>query len=128
MLIQNQHNPNINAQSVECVLIGYVQNSKAYRCYNPRMQKIYELYHVRFLEHYDNPTIFAPIEKLVPAAPTMPTTTSKLMLIIRVNETSTDALFNTDDNNNDTVPPLAPLPLPDEQPEAPTDVPAPVIP
>ena len=30
ILILNQHNPKINTRSIECILIGYRQNSKTY--------------------------------------------------------------------------------------------------
>ncbi|EPQ55451.1 hypothetical protein GLOTRDRAFT_41973, partial [Gloeophyllum trabeum ATCC 11539] len=30
VLIQNQYNPKVNARSLECILIGYSQNSKVY--------------------------------------------------------------------------------------------------
>lgn len=53
ILIQNEYNPKLNARGIECILIGYGQNSKTYRCYEPKSRKIYESYHVRFLERHD---------------------------------------------------------------------------
>lgn len=50
VLILYQHNPKLNMQGVECILIGYASNSKSYRCYNSHTKKIYESYYVRFLE------------------------------------------------------------------------------
>lgn len=37
-------------RSIECVLIGYDPNSKAYRCYDRSARKVYSSYHVRFIE------------------------------------------------------------------------------
>ncbi|KNZ72123.1 Copia protein [Termitomyces sp. J132] len=56
VFIQNKHNPKIYKQSIECVLIGYNQNSKAYRCYDYAAKKVGSLYHMQFIEsHKDSP-------------------------------------------------------------------------
>ena len=112
VLILNQHNPKINAQSIECILIGYMQNSKAYRCYDPRTQKVYETYHVQFIEHHNTPPTPALIESLVPVTPTAPAMTKEQMSIIRVKETSVDTPSSTHDD--DSVDPT-PIPLPDNK-------------
>ena len=50
------HNPKVYARSIECILIGYAKNSKAYRCYERATGKIYETYHVKFCKsHKDSP-------------------------------------------------------------------------
>ena len=37
MLLQGEHQPKIYNRSVEGLLVGYSQNSKAYYCYYPKM-------------------------------------------------------------------------------------------
>ncbi|THU77641.1 hypothetical protein K435DRAFT_561335, partial [Dendrothele bispora CBS 962.96] len=49
VLIQ-QHNPKIRQRSIECVLVGYERNAKAYRCYHRSTRKVISSYHVRFIE------------------------------------------------------------------------------
>jgi hypothetical protein len=53
VLIQNHNNPKIYARSVECVLVGYAPNAKAYRCYHRASHKIYTSYNVVFIESND---------------------------------------------------------------------------
>jgi hypothetical protein len=53
VLILNKHNPKIFRRSEECVLIGYGQNSKSYRCYHRASHKVIESYHVVFVESKD---------------------------------------------------------------------------
>ena len=48
-LITN-NNPEIAARSIECVLIGYTPNSKAYRCWYREGARIFDSYHVTFIE------------------------------------------------------------------------------
>ncbi|HEV7737689.1 MAG TPA: reverse transcriptase domain-containing protein, partial [Chlamydiales bacterium] len=45
--------PKIYSRSIECVLIGYADNSKAYRCYDPIARKIHISRNVRFIESLD---------------------------------------------------------------------------
>lgn len=56
-MVLDQHNPKLNARGIECVLVGYSLNSKAYRCYDRRINKIHKSYHVRFLERHGYPII-----------------------------------------------------------------------
>lgn len=53
VLILVEHNQKIYACSIECILIGYAQNSKAYRCYEKKTRKIYETYHVKFCKSHE---------------------------------------------------------------------------
>ncbi len=52
VLIQNKHNPKIYDRSLECQLIGYSNNSKAYICYNQQTHRIVTSYHVQFIESH----------------------------------------------------------------------------
>lgn len=54
VLILNVHNPKIYQRSEECVLIGYGKDSKTYRCYHRATQKVYESFHVVFIESKDD--------------------------------------------------------------------------
>jgi hypothetical protein len=53
VLILNKHNPKIYERSLECILIGYPKNSKAYRCYHRQSRWIIESYHVQFIESHN---------------------------------------------------------------------------
>jgi hypothetical protein len=50
----NTANPKIAARSVECVLIGYASNSKAYRCWHRESGRIVDSHHVTFIEHLND--------------------------------------------------------------------------
>ena len=54
VLIQNHHNTKIYEQSIKCVLVGYLLNSKAYRCYDLAMGRIVISWNVKFIEHKDD--------------------------------------------------------------------------
>jgi transposase InsO family protein len=53
VLIQNRTNPKIYPRSEECVLVGYSNHSKAYRCWNPQTGRILTSYNVTFIESQD---------------------------------------------------------------------------
>lgn len=53
VLIQDKHVPKIYARSIECILIGYSPNAKAYRCYDPKLCRVVESFHVKFIEEKD---------------------------------------------------------------------------
>jgi hypothetical protein len=53
VLVQNRNNPKIYARSVECVLVGYAPDAKAYRCYHRASRKIFISYNVVFIESGD---------------------------------------------------------------------------
>ena len=50
VLIQDKHNLKIYAHSYECILIGYSQDSKAYRLYHRESNKVVQSFHVKFIE------------------------------------------------------------------------------
>ena len=50
----NGNNPKITAKSVECVLVGYASNAKAYHCWHRERRWIVDSYHVTFVEHLNN--------------------------------------------------------------------------
>jgi len=55
------HNPKILQHSVSCVLIGYAPYAKAYRLWNPASGRVFNSYHVTFIEHLDSiPTDLLP--------------------------------------------------------------------
>jgi len=56
-LILNKHNPKIFERSLECLLIGYSLNSKAYKCYHQPTRRIIETYHVKFVESHETETV-----------------------------------------------------------------------
>jgi hypothetical protein len=52
VLIQNKHNPKIFDRSIECILIGYSTDSKAYICYDKLSRRVFTSYHVKFIESH----------------------------------------------------------------------------
>jgi len=47
----SRNNPKIAARSLECILIGYTPNSKAYRCWDRQGSHVIGSHHVHFIEH-----------------------------------------------------------------------------
>ena len=45
-----KHNPKIYERSFECVLVGYSLHSKAYCLYHPSTNRLFESFHVKFIE------------------------------------------------------------------------------
>ena len=95
VLIQNFHNSKVFDWSIECVLIGYSQDSKAYHLFHRPSKKILVSYHVSFFEsHQDsNP----PRPHATPSSP--PTTANPLTI--------------------PSVPPPPPMPEPRHSPHTP---------
>lgn len=79
MLIQNQHNPKVFNRSIECVLIGYSPDSKAYHCYHRSTHKVVTSYHVSFIELHQMPV--SPMPAAPPMAPASPPTTNQSALV-----------------------------------------------
>ena len=48
------HNPKILQRSVPCILIGYAPHAKAYRLWNPSSHRIFNTFHITFVEHLDS--------------------------------------------------------------------------
>jgi len=72
--------PKSFAQSCSCILIGYSPHSKAYHLWDPTSRRIFNLFHVSFLEHLDDiPSDLLPgtTIKLVPDSPPSWDTASK---------------------------------------------------
>jgi transposase InsO family protein len=49
------HNPKLHHRSVPCILIGYAPNSKAYRLWDRSSNRVFNSYHVTFIESRDLP-------------------------------------------------------------------------
>lgn len=95
VLILNQHNPKLNGRAIECVLIGYSHNSRTYRCYDQKTQKIHKSYHVRFLERHDNcPTPMPPMNVEIEHS-------KELTSINQISQSVADFPFTMDDDNDD---------------------------
>ncbi|KAJ3568720.1 hypothetical protein NP233_g5535 [Leucocoprinus birnbaumii] len=82
-LILNKHNPKIQPRSIECVLIGYADDSKAYRLYHRQTHKVITSFHVQFIESIDSEPrtlrsgrvidIPSTISPMIPTSPSTPT-------------------------------------------------------
>jgi len=114
-LIQT-HNPKIFQQSTPCVLIGYAPNAKAYRLWDMTTGRIFNSYHVTFIEHLQSqPTDLLPgtTINLNPDAP--PSWDSTPIL----NFAPPPHVPDPDDNDNKipnpvlpSFPPILPVPAP----------------
>lgn len=69
------HNPKVKARSIECVLIGYGHNSKTYRCWDKERKKVYQSYHVKFIERHESPLTLNPKMQIVHKPNFMPAST-----------------------------------------------------
>jgi hypothetical protein len=49
------NNPKINHRSLPCILIGYAPNAKAYRLWDASNDRIFNSYHVSFIEQREHP-------------------------------------------------------------------------
>jgi hypothetical protein len=49
-----KHNPKIYERSFECILVGYSPHSTAYRLYHPSTHRLFESFHVKFIERKDD--------------------------------------------------------------------------
>lgn len=54
ILVLGKHNSKIYEMSIECFLIGYDLEAKAYHCYDRASKQVYSTYHIKFIEHQDN--------------------------------------------------------------------------
>ena len=50
----NTANPKITAKSIECTLVGYASNAKAYRCWHQESGQIVDSHHNTFIEHLND--------------------------------------------------------------------------
>ena len=96
VLIQNKHNPKIYERSLECVLIGYDNDSKTYRCYHRETKRGFSSYHVQFLESCDGHS---------PTSPEIPTEATTLESIVS-SATPTPIFF--DEDEEEMLPPINP--------------------
>ena len=48
------HNPKLLQWSVPCILIGYAPHAKAYRLWNPASGRVFNSFHITFIEHLDS--------------------------------------------------------------------------
>jgi transposase InsO family protein len=116
------NNPKVHHRSLPCMLIGYAPNSKAFRLWDPPSNKIFNSYHVSFIEDRELPSspaqrdttspITQPSTPSHPAFP--PVSFSHLLQAPHVTITS-----------QDPVTPQAPVSI---IPQAPTPPQAPIIP
>ena len=70
------HNPKIHHRSVPCLLIGYAPNSKAYRLWDPFSDRVFNSYHVSFIELRELPTTPPPNPPDTPSSAHTPATNS----------------------------------------------------
>lgn len=57
--------PKVLQRSVPCILVGYAPNAKAYRLWDPTIGKVFNSFHVSFVEHLDAaPADFMPGETI----------------------------------------------------------------
>jgi hypothetical protein len=124
-------NPKIFQRSVPCILIGYAPHSKAYRLWNPASGRVFNSFHVTFVEHLDElPTLLLP-GTIVPlnaehSDPTWDTVGIPPLPTLHIPaHTSAPAPSPTSYNPLTTAIPNPPLPLPAPLPTLPPALPPP---
>ena len=50
----HSHNPKLNPQSIPCIMIGYGRDTKVYRLWDPSTNRIFNSFHITFVEHLDS--------------------------------------------------------------------------
>jgi transposase InsO family protein len=110
------NNPKLLHRSVPCVLIGYAPNSKAYRLWDPFTDRIFNSYHVTFIERRELPSLPAP-PTLTPAPPTSPHHLRQQAPPTHDQVTSHHVTFNPASSTNPApLPSTSTLPLPPSLP------------
>jgi len=79
--------PKLYNRSVECILVGYAPDAKAYRCWNPEKKRIYVTRQVTFIESQDMPASLSNTTSLP----------------------SPQSREDPNDDNNDSLEPLLPV-------------------
>ncbi|KAJ3493647.1 hypothetical protein NLJ89_g10967 [Agrocybe chaxingu] len=106
VLILNKHNPKLYERSVECILIGYNEKSKTYRCYDKKTHQVYSSYHVRFIKSQDEPFLRHDTE---PKPTSIPTSLRDV-----VQSATPILIYHDPEEEEEFIPtsPSAPLPAP----------------
>ena len=105
VLIQNKHNPKIYERSIKCVLIGYNNDSKTYRCYHRETKRVFSSYHVQFLESCDG------------HSPTLPEVLTEATTLKSIVKSATPTPIFFDEDEEELLPPInPPLNLPNADP------------
>ncbi|KAJ3492393.1 hypothetical protein NLJ89_g11253 [Agrocybe chaxingu] len=115
VLILNKHNPKIYERSVECILIGYDEKSKTYRCYDKKTQQVYSSYHVRFIESHDEPFLRYNPE---PKPTSIPTSLHDV-----VQSATPIPIYHDPEEEEEFLPLNTSAPLPAQPPQHPVDPP-----
>ena len=126
-LIQNKHNPKLYGRSLECILIGYNENAKSYRLYNPETRKVYSTYHVRFLESKDGHAhTLSQTQSLPTTSQTLPPINDTVTMPILFDPMEDDEFIPpTELPPEPNIPDHVPVPQPDPAPQ-PNPAPGPV--
>lgn len=88
------NNLKILQHSVPCILIGYAPLAKAYRLWNPTSRRVFNSYHVSFIEHLDTtPSDFLPRAFLSIGDHTLPPTWDSLTVDSKISSSPPPLLF-----------------------------------
>jgi hypothetical protein len=49
----HSHNPKLLPRSIQCIMIGYSSHTKAYHLWDPATHRVFDSFHVTFVEHLD---------------------------------------------------------------------------
>ena len=96
------HNPKLFECSVPCILIGYAPNSKAYRLWDPTTNRIFNSFHVSFIESHQLP--------LLPPPPYPPHTSNPLLKNPSSPPSDSPSSSSSSTINTTKIPPKFPIP------------------
>ena len=117
-LIQT-HNPKIFQRSTPCILIGYAPHAKAYRLWDTTTGKIFNSYHVSFIEHLQSqPTDLLP-GMMINLNPDAPPSWDTTPILKSAPPSSLSDMPDDDDDNlipDPILPSFPPLTYPSSSP------------
>lgn len=101
MLDKTPSKSKLKPKGIECFMVGYSTESKAYRLYEPMSRKIHKSRDVKFLEHSGKNTLFKNSSDYVILDSEIPKSTKLEVMHLKRHSSSSDEELFFDDANED---------------------------